>query len=253
MSSLIVTRWGGWHCGRRWRWFWFWVSAAIWWRWTLSFVTPAFLRILCCAIWARKAAVCLSFTNHSHVYFHCSIHIPIPRELNSARLLISDLRVRFPDQVSHFLYCGAQKPSFGHLPIFMARCMLDYSSCTGPPCLAIVADVVQTYKKLGVYFWKWDSANTSTTYTSVASSRVCKWCFVYSQGCLSRYLPARFPELTASWCSILRIVRMNALVKHGGFPLRFGINWSLNSLHRLAVHHKVSYGCLPWYRFTHII
>ena len=34
------------------------------------------------------------------------------------------------------------------LAIFRARRMSDYSSCTRPPCLAIVADMLKTYRKL---------------------------------------------------------------------------------------------------------
>jgi len=41
-----------------------------------------------------------------------------------------------------------KKPSFVILPIFNASRMLDCSSCTRPPCLAIVAHMLKTYKKL---------------------------------------------------------------------------------------------------------
>jgi len=41
-----------------------------------------------------------------------------------------------------------EKPSLAILPIFNARRMLDCSSCTRPPCLAIVADMLKTYKTL---------------------------------------------------------------------------------------------------------
>jgi len=37
-----------------------------------------------------------------------------------------------------------ENPSFVILAIFKARCMLDCSSCTRPPCLAIVADMLKT-------------------------------------------------------------------------------------------------------------
>jgi len=41
-----------------------------------------------------------------------------------------------------------EKPSLAILAIFNARCMSDCSSCTRPPCLAIVADMLKTYKIL---------------------------------------------------------------------------------------------------------
>jgi len=45
-----------------------------------------------------------------------------------------------------------EHPSLAILAIFMARCMSDYSSCTRPPCLAIVADMSKTYKELVAAF-----------------------------------------------------------------------------------------------------
>jgi len=45
------------------------------------------------------------------------------------------------------LNCGAQRPFFSHLAISQARRMSDCSSCTWPPCLAIVADMLKSYKK----------------------------------------------------------------------------------------------------------
>jgi len=41
-----------------------------------------------------------------------------------------------------------EKPSLAILAIFNARCMSDCSSCTRPTCLAIVADMLKTYKTL---------------------------------------------------------------------------------------------------------
>jgi len=41
-----------------------------------------------------------------------------------------------------------KKPSIAILAIFNARHMSDCSSCTRPPCLAIVGDMLKTYKPL---------------------------------------------------------------------------------------------------------
>jgi len=41
-----------------------------------------------------------------------------------------------------------EKPSMAILAIFNARHMSDCSSCTQPPCLAIVADMLKTYQTL---------------------------------------------------------------------------------------------------------
>jgi len=42
-----------------------------------------------------------------------------------------------------------EKPTVAILAVFDARRMSDYSSCTRPPFLAIVADMSKTYKTLG--------------------------------------------------------------------------------------------------------
>jgi len=43
---------------------------------------------------------------------------------------------------------ACENPPFAILPIFKARCISECSSCTRPPCLAIVADMLNTYKLL---------------------------------------------------------------------------------------------------------
>jgi len=107
LSCLIFTRWHRWHSRQRWH--------RLSWRWPCSVATPACLRILCCAIFARKAAVHLIFMNHSRVSFYCSLHLSMPRKLNSLRFFFLAFGVRLLDQVLCFLYCGPRKPSFGQL------------------------------------------------------------------------------------------------------------------------------------------
>ena len=41
-----------------------------------------------------------------------------------------------------------ENPALAIIAIFKARCMSDCSSCTRPPCLAIVADMLETYQIL---------------------------------------------------------------------------------------------------------
>jgi len=101
---LTVTRWHRRRSGQRWH------SGQscrrFWWMYAGSFVPPACQRILCCAIWAWKAAVRMSFINHCQVFFYRSLHLFVPRELNSSLLLFSDVGARCLDQLLRFLYCG---------------------------------------------------------------------------------------------------------------------------------------------------
>jgi len=91
------------------------------------------------------------------VWFSCSIagflsiaaftFIPpgnsTPRVFSS---LTSDRGVLIRNCVSSI--AARQNPPLAILAIFKARRMSDCSSCTWPPCLAIVPDMLKTYKKL---------------------------------------------------------------------------------------------------------
>jgi len=148
LSSGSLTGWGWWHAGRRCSWLWSPLSASGRGRCTCSFQSPACLQILCSAILARKAAGRLVMTKHCRVSLYCSVHLLMSWKLNTLLLLFSDLGVGVLDEIFHFLYCGAWKAFLSILAIFNARRMSDCSSCTRPPCLAIVADMLKTYKTL---------------------------------------------------------------------------------------------------------
>jgi len=88
------------------------------------------------------------FPKHSRVSFHRSLHIFVPRQLNSRF---------FPSRTYAWGFlirnCISSNAPHENLPlaistIFKARRMSDCSSCTRPPCLAIVADMFKTYQKL---------------------------------------------------------------------------------------------------------
>jgi len=78
-------------------------------------------------------------------------------------------------------------------------------------------------------------------YASVAFSKVIKVCFVHSRGCLSGNSSTKIPELTTSRCSVSRIVRINAFVDNGGFPLQAVINSLRSSLRTPAVRYTVGW------------
>ena len=100
--------------GQRWRRLWSRLSVSVGRRCACSFASPSCLRILWRAILARKASSCLVLTKHSWVSFHCSLHLFIPRKLNTPLLLLSELGARIFDQEVLFLYCSARKALFGH-------------------------------------------------------------------------------------------------------------------------------------------
>ena len=114
LSSGGVTGWGGWRAGRRWSRLWSPHSASGRGRCTCSFASPACLRILCGAILARKAAGRLVMTKHCRVSLYRSLHLFMPRKLNTPLLLFSDLGAWFLNEIFRFLYCGARKAFFGH-------------------------------------------------------------------------------------------------------------------------------------------
>ena len=114
LSSGSVTGWGGWRAWPRWSGLWNPLSASGGWRCTCSFACPACLQNLCVAILARKAAERLVLTNHCRVSLYRSLHLFVPRKLNTPLLFFSDVGVWFLYEIFHFLKRGARKAFFGH-------------------------------------------------------------------------------------------------------------------------------------------
>jgi hypothetical protein len=109
------------------------------------------------------------------------------------------------------------------------------SSCSQPPCLASVADMLKTYKSVVMFESKgYVTAKTSIIYSSVASANAYTAPRIHPQHRLSQSISAISPEQTSSWCSISHTVLMNALVVHEGFPLRLCLNCSRSLYHILA-------------------
>src|SRR5882757_3457903 len=188
--SLSVTWWCRWRSGRRCRRFWR--------RCGGSFAPPAGLRILCCTILAWKAAGRMIFVNHCRVSFHRSLHLLMPRKLNSSLLLFSDFGARFLNQLLRFLYCGARKPAFGHFRHIPGKAHVGLFQLYPTSLPRHSRRHVENLQEISCYFKIEASAITSNIYDSVASSTVFKACLVHSWGPLSRNSSAKIPELMTS-------------------------------------------------------
>jgi hypothetical protein len=70
--------------------------------------------ILSGAILARKAAGHLVLTKHCRVSLYRSLHLFVPRKLNTLLFVFSDLGAWFLYEIFRFLSCGARKAFFGH-------------------------------------------------------------------------------------------------------------------------------------------
>jgi hypothetical protein len=114
LSSGGVPGWGGLCAGRRWSELWCPHCASGGGRCTCAFASPACLRILCGAILAMKSAGRLVMTKHCRVSLYRSLHLFMPRKINTPLLLLSDLSVWFHNEIFRFLYCGARKDFVGH-------------------------------------------------------------------------------------------------------------------------------------------
>jgi len=143
-----VTGWGGWRAGQWWSRLWSRLSALVTWRCTCSFASPACLRILCGATLAGKVAGRLVWTKHCWVF--CIAAFTFLCQGNSTPRFFSSQTTAHGFSLRYFVSAIAarQKPSLAILAIFNARRMSDCSSCTWPPRLAIVADMLKTYKTL---------------------------------------------------------------------------------------------------------
>jgi len=196
LSSGIVPGWGGWHTRQRWCRLWSRLSASVGWRCTCFFVSPECLQSLRGAILGRKASSRVIWMKHSWVSLYCSCHIFMPWKLHTRLFLFLDLGMRFVDQKVCILYCGAQKPFFGHFGHIQceAHVGLFQLYLTSLPCH--YCRHVENQQAISCCFWQWDLAITSTIYTSVASTKVFKSCFTHLRECISRNLSTKITELT---------------------------------------------------------
>jgi hypothetical protein len=88
-GDLFVIRWCRWCSGPWW--------SPSWWRCTRAFVPPSCWGLVCSAILATKAAICLIFTNHCLVPFDRNLHLVMAGKLNSPLLLFLAIGARFLD------------------------------------------------------------------------------------------------------------------------------------------------------------
>jgi len=172
ISSGIVTGCGGWHTRQRWRRLGCRLSASVGWRYTCSFASTVCLLNHCGAIFARKASGHVVVTKHSWVSFYRSLHLVMPRKLDTLLLVFSDLDGRFLDQILCFLNCGTERPLFGHVDHIQGQVHIGLFQLypTSLPCH--ISRHVENLQEISCCFWQWDSTITSTMYASVASSKV---------------------------------------------------------------------------------
>jgi len=78
-------------------------------------------------------------------------------------------------------------------------------------------------------------------YASVPSSNAVEAWLVHSRGFLSLNSSATIPELTTPCSLILRTMRTNASLDHGGVPVRAAINWPCSSLRTPAAGYIISW------------
>jgi hypothetical protein len=139
LSSLTVIGWPRWSSGLRWR-----PSS---WRSSCACVPLACLWILAIPCWQRrKPSVSFSQTIarwHSIAVFNLLCPGNTTPPVVFSRALVPGFLISWC--ISPITACD--HPPVAMLPIFKARCMSDCSSCTRPPCLAIVAVMLKTYKK----------------------------------------------------------------------------------------------------------
>jgi hypothetical protein len=80
----------------------------------------------------------------------------------------------------------------------------------------------------------------SSRYASVASSKVIQSWFFYPWGCLSENSSTIIPDMTTSWCSIMRTLWTHASVIDGDLALQILKNGSCSSLCKRTVHYTVN-------------
>jgi len=144
LTCLTPTTWRRWCSGRMGRWLWCWCAC--------GFAPAVCLPILDGAILASMAPIRRIFTNQCQVTFFWSLDLATPRKLNSWLLLFLDFGARCIHYFFISLIAVCENSRLAILAIFNARRMSDSSSYTWSPCLAIVADMLKTYKTFVVAF-----------------------------------------------------------------------------------------------------
>jgi len=148
LSTLIVSGWHRWRSGLMWHQFRCQLSESLWWMCTRASVPPVCMGILCGAIVAREADIrsifpkqagCLSIAAYTCLFpaisTPCCFSSQNSTRDSFIRYCVSTLAVR-------------NIAPLALLAIFKAWCMSDCYSCTWPPCVVIVADMLKTYNKL---------------------------------------------------------------------------------------------------------
>ena len=240
LSSGSVAGWGGWRARQRLSRLYSPLSASVGWWCTWFFASPACLRFVCGAFLARKAARCLGLTKHSWLSLYLSLHIVMPRKLNTPLLPFSDLGVWFLIEIFRCLHCGARTAFFCQFRHIQRRAHVGMFQLypTSLPCHS--RSPVETLQDISCCFWQWNLAFISTIYASVDSSNVIKACFFHSRGCSLENSSGTIPGMTTSWCWICQTVGTNALVDQGGLPIKPAINLLCSSLRTLAAHYMVN-------------
>ena len=148
LCSSIVSQWCGWRLGQRRHRLWGRLSSSGGWRSTCSFASPDGLPILCDATLERKAYIRVVSTKQRRVS-----SIAVFTILCSGNSTFRYCSSQTSAQHLLIRYCVSsvatgENPLLAILAVCKARRVLDCSSCTRPPCLAIVADMLKSYKKL---------------------------------------------------------------------------------------------------------
>jgi len=157
------------------------------------------------------------------------------RQLHTPLHLISDLGAQFLDEILRFLCRDARKAFCGHFSHnhWHAHVGLLQKFPTSLPCPS--SRHVEYLRDISCCFKRWNSAITSTIYSSIACSKLMKASLIHTWGCVSGDSSTKLPELTTSWCCILRTVRVIAFVTEGGFLIPAPMNWLCSSLCTPAV------------------
>jgi hypothetical protein len=114
LTSRNVTSSGGWHFVQTLYLLWSELSEIVGSWCTCSFASLSGLGIVCSAIVAEKCSGCVVWTKYSQGYFYFTLHLVMPRNLNTPGLLFSDCSAWYLEHEFHFRSCCVWKPSFVH-------------------------------------------------------------------------------------------------------------------------------------------
>ena len=148
LSSHIVTKWRSWHSSMRQDWVWCRLSVSVGRRWIHSLAPPVFYGRFAVPSWQERHPLVLFWWSIAGCLCITVFTNLCPGNFTPCSFSSQTSAWCFFIKYWVFSIAVCKNPPLAIVAIFKSRCISDCSSSIWPLCLAIVADMFKTYRKL---------------------------------------------------------------------------------------------------------